>query len=91
LDGTAVYNGIVGNRYFVADNRSRPLIGTVNNGSILYIAIIADGNRMYIPTYYRIEPNATVVSHFYFAYHSGIVCQKTIIAYLRMYAPYRFY
>jgi hypothetical protein len=35
---------------------------------------------MYIAPYYSIEPHTTVIAHDDFAHHSGIVCQKTIIA-----------
>jgi hypothetical protein len=75
------------NGYIISNYGFSLLVGAMNNGAILNVGVITDGNRMYISPYHCIKPNGAVVSHCYLAYHYAIVSKKTVTAPLRRKSP----
>jgi hypothetical protein len=58
-----VNNGVVSNGYIITDGSRGFLISGMNDGSVLNVGIIANGDGVNVPTNYGIEPNSSVIAH----------------------------
>src|ERR1044072_4512096 len=82
---TARHDGIVADRYIVADDRLRFFISAVDHRAVLDVHFIAYTNAVYITTYHRVEPNAATVTHRHIAHNSSIRRNKAILSKFGLY------
>ncbi len=79
FQGTAVYDRPVPDRHIVPDRGRGSLIGTVEDGPILYVDFVAYPYRVDIPTDDGLEPHAAIVPHDDISHNSSVLCQKTVV------------
>ena len=63
----------------------------MNNGSVLYIHLIAHAYAVYVTSQYSIEPNAAIIAHDHVPNNCGIWCDETIFSKRWVYIIYREY
>jgi hypothetical protein len=79
FQGAAVYDSAVSDRHIVPDRGRRPLIGTVEDGSILHIDFVAYPDGVDISADNSLKPYATIVSHDDISHNGSVFCQKTVV------------
>lgn len=67
VNRATVYDGIVGNGHITSDIHRRHFVGTMDNGAILHIHMIANAYVVHIAAYNGIVPNAALVAHHHIA------------------------
>ena len=85
----AVYDGIVPDRYVVANNGFGFLKSGVDDGAILHVHLIAHPDAVYIAPHHRVEPEAAIIARYHIANDRSIGCYITIAAKSRENTVYR--
>jgi hypothetical protein len=70
----------VSNSHIITQNAGRFPIQRVDAGVVLDIGSIAYLDEMHVPTYYGIEPNSTVISHFHVSHYYGTFAEVAMFA-----------
>jgi hypothetical protein len=91
LDCTAMYDGIMTDRYVVADYHLGFLVGSVDDDAILDVYFVTDPDAVDIAPDDGIEPDTALIANLHVTYHGGIGRQKTIFAKAGEFAFYRQY
>jgi hypothetical protein len=55
----------------------------MNAGSVLYVYLITDSDKVHIPPYYSIEPKAAVITGYHITDNGGIGSDEIIVTKLR--------
>ena len=72
MQGAAVYNGVMTDRYIIANGGTAFFKSAVDTGPVLYIDLMAHTNKIYIAPQNCIEPDTAIVSHHHIAYHGRV-------------------
>src|SRR5687767_4457237 len=75
-----VYDGIVPDRYIIADVSRDFLVGTVNDGPVLYVHLVSYFNIVYIASHNSVEPDTAVVAHHHIAHYGGIFGNVAVLS-----------
>jgi hypothetical protein len=75
--------------YVIAYSGAEFLKSAMDAGAVLYINLVSDFNKVYIASYYGIEPETAVVTGNYIPNYSGIGGNKAISAELGVFIFYR--
>ena len=86
-----MYDCIVSDTDIISYMCSGFLVGTVNDGAILYVHFPAHPDNIHVAPYHRVEPYTALVAHDHIAYDGGIRGDITIGAQNRHNAFYRKY
>jgi len=86
-----MHYGIMPDGNIIPDGSTVFLISTMNAGSVLYVYLIADFDKVHIPPYHSIEPKAAVITGYYIAYDGGIRSNEIIVTELGVFVFYRQY
>jgi hypothetical protein len=80
MDGASMNHGVVPNRYIVANSGGVLLISAVNNGAVLHINAVAHFNKMYVTSYYGVEPKTAFFSSGYITNDGSVGCNKAVFS-----------
>ena len=64
------------NADLVADGGSVLLVGSVNDGPVLNVDLVADANEVDVAAHHRIKPNGAALAHGHVAHHRAVGRQK---------------